>query len=82
MLLIIVDFMRKTPHGFSRLCHQPSRAGDFFLETFGIAPGFLFQGEQPDIDPQQILGDFILEFTADLLAFILLRTQHPVRQLP
>ena len=70
------------PHGLGRFCHQPLRAGDFIFETLGVAPRLLFQGEQPDIDAQQRLGDFILKFPADLLAFILLRRQHLVRQLP
>jgi hypothetical protein len=38
-----------------------------FLEALGVAPGLLFQREQPDIDAQQRLGDFILKFTADFL---------------
>ena len=65
-----------------RFYHQPLRAGDFIFETLGVAPGLLFQGEQPDIDAQQSLGDFILKFAADLFAFILLRRQHLMRQLP
>ena len=46
------------------------------LESCGVVPGLLFHGEQPDIDAQQSLGDFILEFMADLVTFIFLRRQH------
>ncbi len=76
------EFAGDPPHGSGRFYHQPLRAGDFILESLGVAPGFLFQREQPDIDAQQSLGDFILKFMADFLAFILLRRQHLVRQLP
>ncbi len=37
--------------------------------------------EQPYVDSQQRLRDFVLEFVADVFAFVLLSGQKPVRQL-
>ena len=70
------------PHGPRRFYQQSPRAGDFILDNLGVVLGLLFQLEQPDIDAQQRLRDFILKFQADFLALFFLRHQHLVRQLP
>ena len=53
-----------------------------FPQAFGIDPSLLFQGEQPDVDAQQSLRDFILKLKTDLLSVLLLRRQNLVGQLP
>jgi hypothetical protein len=53
-------------------------AGDVLLESFRAAPRFLLQREQPHIDAQEPLRDFVLKLLADLFAVIFLRRQNPV----
>jgi hypothetical protein len=77
-----VEFVRKPPHERRRFYHQSLGAGNFVFESAGFAPGGLLQQQQPDIDAQQSLGDFVPEFMAEFYALILLPCQHPVRQLP
>ncbi|MCL5096021.1 MAG: hypothetical protein M1608_00495, partial [Candidatus Omnitrophica bacterium] len=55
-------------------------AGNLFLEVAGVDRGLLFQRQQPDIDAQQSLGDFIMQIAADPLSFVLLRRQNLVGQ--
>ena len=47
------------------------------LRPLVLFRAFCFNESQPDIDAQQRLGDFILEFMADFFAFILLRLPAP-----
>jgi hypothetical protein len=74
------DFAGCPPHDGSGSYHSLLRAGDVLLESLRVAPSFLLQRDQPHVDPQQRLGDLILEFLADRLAIIFLRRQNPVRQ--
>ena len=69
-------------HDIHRLLNHPLRAGDLFLEAFGIDRGFRFQGRQPHIDTRQGLGNLIMQLMADLLAFFLLRHQELAGQKP
>ena len=62
--------------------HHLLRAGDASLEALGVERGLRFQGRQPDIDARQGLGDFIMQFAADLLALFLLRRQKLAGQMP
>lgn len=47
----------------------------------GVSPRLHSEREQPHVDPQERLRDFILEFTADRFSFVFLSGQQPVRQL-
>src|SRR4030095_15440988 len=77
----IREVTRDPAYRSNRFCHQPLHAGNFILQSLGVASGFLSQREQPDVDSQQSLRNLILELTADVLAFHFLRGQHLVCQL-
>jgi hypothetical protein len=68
-------------HGPRRPYHQPLGTSDFIREPFLVAARLLSEREQPHVYSQQRLCDFILEFAADIFAFVLLRGQKPMRQL-
>jgi hypothetical protein len=74
------DFAGGAPHNGSGCYHRLLRAGDVLLESFRVAPRFPLQSNKPHVDPQQRLGDLILEFLADRFAVIFLCRQNPVRQ--
>ena len=60
-------------------------AGAQFLQRgYGVAAerGLLFQAPQPDIDARQSLGDFVLQISAHLFSFVLLRHQKLAGQKP
>ncbi len=76
------DFAGGPPHDRGGFYHRPLGTGDVILEAFLADPRFLLQREQPDINAQQGLGDFLLEFTTDEFAIAFLRREHPVRQPP
>jgi hypothetical protein len=76
------NFAGHVAHGSHRLYHHLPSAGDFLLESFNLTPGFVFQGQQPDVDGYEGLRDFILKLPADFLAFSLLCCQQPMGKLP
>ena len=78
--MLFAVFTGESLYGFHRFFHQPLRAGNLFLKTLCRRGRPLFQRQQPDIDSQQSLGDFILQLVADLLSLALLRRQNPMGQ--
>ena len=78
--MVNTEFTGEPFYAFHRFIHQPLRAGNLFFEAAGVDRGLLFQRQQPDIDAQQRLGDFIMQVAADLLSLVLLRRQNLVGQ--
>ena len=58
--MMVADFTSEPFDAFQRYIHQSLRAGNLFLKARGVDRVHLFQRQQPDIDSQQSLGDFIL----------------------
>ena len=76
------QFAGELMHDVHRFFHQPLRAGDVAVQALGVERGLLFQGRQPDIDARQGLGDYIMQFAADLFSLLLLRRENLAGQLP
>ena len=71
----------KLVHNVDRFFHQPLGAHDLAVEVSAVDDGFFFQDRQMDIDSVQGLGDFIMQFAADLFALFFLRRQNLMGQM-
>jgi hypothetical protein len=80
--MMIAEFTSEPVYAFDRPMHQPLSAGNLIPEATGVDRSLFFQRQQSDVDSQQSLRDFILEIAADLLAFVLLRRENLVGQVP
>ena len=63
-----------------RVFHQPLSASDFLLEVPERGWRFPAQGQELEIHADQGLGDLVMQFAADALAFFLLHLENPVGQ--
>lgn len=73
---MVPDLVRVSFHGFTGLRHETLRDRNVPIKALGSGSGFVFQGQQPDIDTEQSLRDFILQFATDLFSFLLLGAQN------
>jgi hypothetical protein len=81
-VLVVVEFSRESIDRPDRFHHQSLRAGDFFLKVCAAALGRRFQVQEPNMDSQQGLADFILKLVADRMPLILLFRHNVVRPSP
>ena len=81
-LLMNVEFTRELIDRLDGFSQQPLRVVDFLFESGRLALGRLLQGQQPNVDAQQGLGDFIPQIVACLLYTSLRRRQRCSRDQP
>jgi hypothetical protein len=68
-------------HDIERFLHHAVQAGNFALQGFGVAGGLMGEGRHGDVDADEGLGDDVMQFAADALAFLLLGVQNLMGQL-
>ena len=80
--LMEVEFMREPVDQLNGFFHRPLRAGDYFSKVGRAALGRFVQGQKPDLEAQQSLGDFMVGLPADLRSRHFLRQNKRMRKTP
>ncbi len=76
------QFAREFMHDVHGFFYQQLCASEMAVKNFGVAPCVLLQGGKAKIDAGQSLGDDIMQFATDALAFFFLRLQNLTGKIP